>query len=271
MTTSAETEHDDAWEPAPAGDGAFGWKRSADRPRHTGVGTRPASGRGTTSGGGTPAPRRRNGTLARQRTGTPAEHPPGTPDDRNAVVAADRNAGTPGERDDRSGVAGPVTHEFVVPGPVDVERSGDERSGAALAGRAAEAALSSVGNLRFVNQPIGSLKDLLRDARHCHFNLSHHDAGRALHLAFFILVTVLFLIPIWPLLWVFVLRLHRAVTAWSLALICAPFLNSLADGLVWDGFDMTTWSPTTWQLVCGGLLVFLLTALGIYLRNAPRR
>ena len=95
------------------------------------------------------------------------------------------------------------------------------------------------------------------------------DSVRAFHLAFFWIVTVPVLIVVWPILWTFVLRLHRSVTAWGLVLVCAPFVNRWADWLVWDGFDVSAWSATTWQWVSGFLLLLSLTA-GAILWNERR-
>ncbi|MHA6631861.1 hypothetical protein ACU61A_41065 [Pseudonocardia sichuanensis] len=121
-----------------------------------------------------------------------------------------------------------------------------------------EPRLPLVHNLRFVNESLGSLRELLRFAREAHYNMSHIPLVRAFHIAFFWLVTTPVLSVGLFLLWAFAVRLHRALTAAVLALVLAPAARTIpvVGWLVPEWLVVTTWSATTWQWAGGGLLVF---------------
>jgi hypothetical protein len=119
--------------------------------------------------------------------------------------------------------------------------------------------LGSFRGPRFVHERVDSLRDLLVAARTATYTGCHLRVVRAGNEAFYWLVTVPVLTVVFPLIWTFALSLHRALTAWFLIVVVAPFVNPHVDWLVLDGLDVSTWSFTTRAVVGTGALVFLAT------------
>ncbi len=252
-------EHDPANEP-PTGSDIYGW---GDR---SGRGPRTAAGTGTDGRrtGTAPwrrrsaAPERNGAAGAPERNAEPAPGRNGTLPDRNDSGWAERNADA-GEPGDRSDAGVPMHHEIAVP---DADGTGS----LVMTSRAGELAQQAADDLRFVNLPLGSLRQVLWTARRGDFNLAHIPAIRSANIAFFYLVTAPTLIVARLHEWVHV-RLHRAITTWAIVLVCAHFLNRLLGWPVLAWFDPWAWSATAWQVAAAAAFVFVLATVVVYLRG----
>lgn len=275
MTTPPEVGHDDQATTRTASRG-YGWGPRADRRRHAGIGTREemerhaeeAERHGTAAWGesGTAAERHSSGTAERNGTperhgraarrhasgtarGTAARHA-GTAQ-RHSGTDERHDSGTPERHDDRADADEAERHEFIVPldGRADDRASDDEDT---------VPRHRLIDDLRFVNEPVASLRDLLRFAREASYNMSHIPLVRAANIAFFWLFTTPILVTVLFLLWAFVVRLHRALTAAAITLVIAPAAHAIpAIGwLVPEWMVVTTWSTTAWSVAGGALLVF---------------
>lgn len=125
-------------------------------------------------------------------------------------------------------------------------------------------------NLRFANEDVHSLRNLLQEARGASYNGRNIAAVRSFNIAFYWVITVPVLTVAFFLLWAFVLRPHRAVTALVIAFFLGPFLNALVGFAVPDGLDVTTWSTSNWQWA-GGIALVLVVATAVALLGERRR
>jgi hypothetical protein len=146
-----------------------------------------------------------------------------------------------------------------------IDRALDVTGTAPMQGRA-------VDELRFVDKPLGSLRELLEFAREWHYNMSHVPLVRSANIAFFWLVTVTILPAVWFLCWTFVVRLHRALTAAVIVLVLSPFVRTLPviGWLVPDWLVLTAWSATTWR-VAGVAVGLFMVGTAIALVRGRRR
>ena len=256
------TDHDDPPPQPPvkpAAGGGFGWGGRAARQRHAGSGTEEATerhaveedwhGAAARSASGKGVERHAGGTVQRHDSGKPERHggtdgwqgelaAPAVPDQRHEVVPV---------REDPADDLAEVDDGYVPPVPV-------------------------LMNLRFVNEGLDSLRDMLRFAREANYNMSHIPFVRAGHVAFFWVVTFPVLSLTLFLLWAFAVRLHRALTAALIMLVGAMGANRLPAlrWLVPDWLDATTWTGATWRWVGAALLVWAI-ASAIALLGERRR
>lgn len=240
MTTPPQVGHDDL-PTTRASSRGYGWADRAGRQRHAGIGTREEVERHAEE-------EDRHGAAARQPSGTGAErHGSGTPE-RHSGTPQRHGSGTAQRHDDRADAGVPDRHQIIV--PVDDDRAGDDEDTVPR--------YRLIDDLRFVNEPVASLRELLRFAREASYNMAHIPLVRAFHIAFFWLFTAPILTAVLFLLWAFVVRLHRALTAAVLTLVIAPVVRTIPviGWLIPEWLVVTTWSATTWQWAGGGLLVF---------------
>jgi hypothetical protein len=264
MTTSPWAKHRGA-QPGPATGRGSGWQDRAGRPRHAGIGTRtdverhaaeldrhdedPTEWHGTGTPSGTSSGTS-SGTAPDSGTAQRHAHRHGT------GTAPARHSGTEDRHDSGAGTVMPSHHQFVVPD--DSRAAADSRADEDGVPPQETAGVRHrlFDDLRFVNEDMASLRNLLRFARTATYNMSHLAPVRAANIAFFWIVTAPVLTVAFFLLWAFAVRLHRALTVAVIIGVLGPFANRLLDWLVPDGLDVTTWSATTWSWVGGGLLMF---------------
>lgn len=243
MNVSSRTEHDDdPHNPATSGRG-FGWRRPTKRQEPGGAAPE----------GGTPtrAARRRADRAARRGRG----------------AAADRHDRADGDMEDRADAdAGvPANDRALV-----LARRADAVPVRRADGATSDAAQLWVDGLRPANLPLGSPRDLLRFAKEAKYNLAHIDAVRAANIVFVALIAAPVIMGVSVILWAFFVQLHRALTFCVITLVVAPFVNRLADWLVPDGLDASTWSASTWQWVTGCVAAFAVATTVVLVRGRRR-
>lgn len=233
----------------------FGWRGRDGRPRHAGIGSRADLERTADADAD-----RHADDLDDERFGSADERYFGSADRHPGIGSAERYD------DDQDDIGMPMDrHDGVQGGGIgsaddSADDSADGTADADAAGRPAGERRPLLDNLRFVNEDIASLRKLLLFARTAHYNLDHIQLVRGANMAFFWCFTAPLLTAAFFLIWAYCLRLHRALTAWGITLVAATALNPLADWLVPDGLDLTTWWPTGWQWFAGGACVFLVAS-----------
>ncbi len=181
------------------------------------------------------------GTADRHWSGTPGRHPDGADHDGADHDGADHDGAEGAGAEERA------HHHIVVP---DREHRGEvlpvEGAGAGLAVRRERYPL--VDTPRFWAEDI-CLRDVLRIAKQADHNLSHIPLVRAMHIAFFWLVTAPVCIIAFGVVWALV-SFHRALAIAVIVVVAAQAVPVIPWLVV------SSWTATTWQFLGAAVLVF---------------